>query len=359
MRIFKIGFFVIANILFVFLSNFILLKPSILKMKIQEISEANKKNEPYDFIMMGQSLIAAGMDPEIVDKKLGVNSYNCAIGMEQITTLNYLLEEIANTDKIKTIVLGLNATYWTGADSDGYGTGVFEFATNFRTKIKYFFNYFIYKPFTYLSMCDLNSSTLLNIPIYLKIKTDKLYRYPNDETLEWANIVLADNDRQTHNCYIFKPRGFNYGIELRPESNAYYRPLIFSDNDVHEDKIASFVTFVENCKKRNINLICTSSAMSPHRLREENYSEVHDYFKSLCEQNHVPYYDMTYAKDLKDRTDNDYLDWDGHMMGPMAENQTELLCDVLQSENPEEFFFTNYSELLQAMKVVSGEVTEK
>lgn len=352
MRIFKSLFFIIINILMVTVLNFILLKPSILKLKIQEINQANKTDNAYNFITLGQSLINSGIDPEILDKKLGVNSYNCALGAEQISTINYLFDEITKSKKVKTIVLGLNATYWTGVDSDGMGTGVLEFATEPVTKIKYFCKELLHKQFTHLGMYSLNKAMVLNIPVYMKVKINKLYRHPTDNSLEWASTYIAENNPQgIRNCYQYKPRGFSYGIALRPESNVSYKPLYFSGDEVPNAKIVSFENLVENCRKSNIELICISSAMSPHRLREENYSEVHDYFKSLCEQNHVPYYDMTYAKKLKSRTDNDYLDWDGHMMGPMAENQTELLCDVLQSENPEEFFFTNYSELLHAMNI--------
>jgi len=197
MRTFKVLFFTAINLAVICLLNFVLLKPSTLKLKVNEINVAGKSGNDYDFIAIGQSLIQAGIDPEILDERLGCHSYNCAVGSEQITTLQFLLDEIDAHNQIKTIVFGLNATYWTGYDSAGYGTGVLEFATSIPTKINYIANEMLFKKrFTDFAMYDLNLTTLRNIPIYSKIKSDRRYRNPLDETLEWVNLTLASYNQK-------------------------------------------------------------------------------------------------------------------------------------------------------------------
>ena len=58
---------------------------------------------------------------------------------------------------------------------------------------------------------------------------------------------------------------------------------------------------------------------------------------------------LNYAKQM-DRTGADYIDKEGHMMLSLANRQTDLLCEILKSDSPEEYFFDSYSEVLKNLE---------
>jgi len=93
------------------------------------------------------------------------------------------------------------------------------------------------------------------------------------------------------------------------------------------------------------------SALPPYRLQNENMDEVHEYFTELCSEYQVPFYDLNYLKDeYLSRTDDDYVDLDGHMMGELADRQSAVLGQILISENKEAFFYDNYDDVLKHLK---------
>ena len=253
MRIFKSLFFIFTNIALVLAMNFLLVRPSGLKFKIQELNADGKSGNGYDFILLGQSHMGAGISTEVLDKKLGCASYNCACAAEQITTLHYLLDEITANNKVKTIVFGIDVSYWTMPDSDRYGTGVLDFATRPGNKIKYVCLQMLFsRPFTDIAMYDLNKKNLLNIINNVKMKSGGYTQGEKDSAPDGLNLL----------------------------NNEVYKLQVFKSSDVLENKVLYFEKFAKECGKKGINLVCITSALPPYRLSAENYYDVHDFFEN-------------------------------------------------------------------------------
>ena len=118
-------------------------------------------------------------------------------------------------------------------------------------------------------------------------------------------------------------------------------------NNIKSENLEAFRKIVVYCKDNDIELICVQSALPPYRLQNENMDEVHDYFIELCGKYDVPFYDLNYLKkEYLSRTDDDYVDLDGHMMGTLADRQSAVLGQILISENKDAFFYDNYSDVL-------------
>ena len=67
----------------------------------------------------------------------------------------------------------------------------------------------------------------------------------------------------------------------------------------------------------------------------------------MCGEYNVPFYDLNYLKDeYLSRTDDDYVDLDGHMMGKLAERQSMVLGQILISDNKEVFFYDNFEDVM-------------
>lgn len=76
--------------------------------------------------------------------------------------------------------------------------------------------------------------------------------------------------------------------------------------------------------------------------------DVHEYFIKLCDKYGVPFYDLNYLKsEYLSRTDDDYVDIDGHMMGELADKQSVVLSRLLLDNNKSRYFYDDYDEVLE------------
>ena len=157
----------------------------------------------------------------------------------------------------------------------------------------------------------------------------KLLRQLREESFmqnTYNSVVLGTTDR-----YKYLGRGFRYGLK---KSGVEWPKFDFSKGNIKQENIEAFKKIAEYCKDNDIELICVQSALPPYRLQNENMDEVHEYFTELCSEYQVPFYDLNYLKDeYLSRTDDDYVDLDGHMMGELADRQSAVLGQILISEN--------------------------
>jgi hypothetical protein len=124
---------------------------------------------------------------------------------------------------------------------------------------------------------------------------------------------------------------------------------------VKQENIKAFNRIVKYCKSNDIELFCIQSALPPYRIENENLDDVHEYFTQLCKKYDTPFYDMTYLKqEYLNRTDDDYVDLDGHMLGELAERYSKVLGDVLIADDNEDYFYNDYDEVLEAWKETEG-----
>lgn len=114
------------------------------------------------------------------------------------------------------------------------------------------------------------------------------------------------------------------------------------------ENLEAFENIVDYCEKNNIELICVQSALPPSRLKNENMDDVHEYFIKLCDKYGVPFYYLNYLKsEYLSRTDDDYVDIDGHMMGELADKQSVVLSRLLLDNNKSLYFYDDYNEVLE------------
>lgn len=176
------------------------------------------------------------------------------------------------------------------------------------------------------------------------------YRY-------YAKAYLLGNESSIQNTYSiigvagnfeYKGRGFRYGLK---KSGIEWPSWDFDEDSIKEENVEAFKKIAKYCRDNDIELICVQSALPPYRLQNENMDAVHEYFMELCSEYQVPFYDLNYMKDeYLSRTDDDYVDLDGHMMGELADRQSAVLGQILISENKEAFFYDNYDDVLNHLK---------
>lgn len=106
-------------------------------------------------------------------------------------------------------------------------------------------------------------------------------------------------------------------------------------------------------KKNNIELTCVTTTITPKAALDGVSEETGRWFANLCSQNGVRYIDFNLVSlDELERTDDDFADWEGHMMGWMAEKYSEVLAKVIRGDNIR--FYKDYQEYRMAYESRKG-----
>lgn len=309
------------------------------------INEA--RNDKYDTLFLGHSHGEVGIDPFLASEILGGEATSCAYRLTPFAYDYYILKE-ANKDKhLKRVVVEIDPTYITGSTTKnnqtvGHGLNIFYDLSGIN-KLEYIKN--IMMPRNYnqsLFDYDIGNLNLKTAKRNITIRKDADYWKRNESYLKKYDYLIHYTG-----TYEYKGRGFSYGLKKVSGGVEY----IFDKDKVKDECIEAFDKMVKYCKQNDIELIFTRWAVTPYRMKNENPDEVYEYFSELCKKNDVPYYDMNYLKkEYFSKSNDDFIDNEGHMLGYMAERQTEVLCNILKSDDKEKYFYTSFDEVMENLE---------
>lgn len=337
MRTFKrILGFVLVFILVLGIFTFLLTPPSGIRVLLKQAKEGD-----YNVLIMGQSHAECGYNPYIISDGLDCKAVSVARRITPMNNINYIMQE-ANVDgKYKTVILDIDPYYWRLDQTRDAGTdmNLVSYLTGTRW-LKYFKE--VVWPDRFIRIfCDymLTAENIEKIPNCVSAKLDPSYIANEDSAMNAVNKYLKSDT-----AYQYEGRGFLRGVNRAPDLG--WGDWEFNGT-VEQDNIDSFIKMKEYCDEHGIKIICVQSALIPSRLKTQNMGDVHNYFDNLFGSMGVEFYDFNYGKwEYLYRTDEDYVDADGHMMGDIADRQSKLLVEVLKSDNPEQYFYNNYDEVL-------------
>lgn len=339
----KLIIFIFINAMITAAVHFFLAQPSILQAELKQIQ--GSKN--YDVIFVGNSHGETALDPWIIKRDMGVESYNVCRRIMPVTDIFYLMKEVCQKNHPSTIVYEIDPYYWSiGGVSYGNDTSLFHSGRTPWIRAEYFFDVMLDQPFAD-TFADYRLATrnLSQIPGTVKVKLSPEYRRRSP-----ASIPMTMSALHLGANYEYMGRGFRYGIGYSQAMDRKYSISRFKKSSIRKENLTRFSQMAAFCREKGIRLVCLYSALPPFRLVNENQNDAHDYFAKLCADEGVEYYDMNLAKtQYLGRTDADYVDVDGHMLGPLAVRQTALLADVLMSDSPQQYFYDSYGEMLAAL----------
>ena len=331
MRIFKhLCIFLAVNILIAGLMNFMLTDPSIVRIYLEDIRE----NE-YDTLIIGTSHAETGFDPFMMSEALDAKVFNAARRLMPVQDVYYLLKTANAKRTVKTVYYEIDPTYWNA---------VLQIRTQDDTcmlrhaslpdRVEYASKYLLDKNYNdTLFPYTFDMKAIKKVPDVIRSKL-LLGDLPPDERIRSIYRFLGISQN-----FDYVGRGFRFGREKDLRSDAAFEPLWFSKADIAPEYVDAFESMVGYCKKENIRLVCVVSALPEKRLREENHAEASAYFRALCDARGVEFFDMNFLRpELLPRTADDYTDLDGHMMGELAQRQTQMLIEIEKAEDKGAFF---------------------
>ena len=336
----KIAGFVIVNICMFVMFTFMLAQPSALKILLKEA-----KSNDFNVIIIGESHGETGLNPFVISEVIDNEVINLSRRLMPVVNLSYILEEANVNGQYKTVILEIDPSYWNTDHKGLFGsdTHLLFRLTGIRW-LSYVKNILLKDNYNdALADYKVSSLDIKKIQMNLKCRLNRNYWQCNESAIQsiYATTGVSSN-------FEYKGRGFRYGLK---KSGVEWSNWRFDKNNIKEENVQAFYTIVKYCSDNNIKLICVQSALPPYRLQKENMGEVHEYFTELCNNCGIPFYDMNYLKkEYLSRTDDDYVDLDGHMMGELANRQSTILGRILVSDDTDIFFYSTYSEVLHSLE---------
>jgi len=331
MRIFKrIAIFLAVNLLVCALMNFVLTDPSVVRIYLDDIHE-----NQYDTLIIGTSHGETGFDPMMMSEAMGTKVFNASRRLMTVPDIYYLLRAANRDHQLHTVYYELDPSYWNliASAKTHDDTCMLRHAPLFD-RIDYAARYLFDENYNFtLFPYNFDAKTIRKAPAIVKAKLSLRGLSPDDQIRTiYRHLNISEN-------FDYLGRGFRYGRSADPAGFAQYEPFLFTEDLISDDYLDAFDRMTRYCRKEGIRLVCVASALPPQRLQQENHAQAHAYFAQLCADSGVEFYDMNALKSgLLDRGPEDYTDIDGHMMGPLAQRQTQLLIDIEQSDDKRAFF---------------------
>jgi hypothetical protein len=331
----KIAGFISINIFITVTLTIMFAQPSALKVLMKEA-----KGNEYDTLIMGESLGESAINPYVLSNLTGCTAYNLSRRIMPVVDFEYVLKEVNTGKHYNRVILELDYTYLT-KNHTGYAgtdTNLLLRLTGVR-RLEYIYKVLMNDNYNdSFSDFTVSIAYIKRIPKILKAKFNIDYIESKEESIpNTYSIIGIDN-------FVYIGRGFRYGVG---KSDSEWELSYFEASEVKAENLKSFNRLVEYCNKNGIELICIQSALNSYRIKGENLGDVHEYLTDLCRKHNIEFYDLNYVKKEYFNPDDDkYVDLAGHMLGELADEQTEILAKILNANDKDIYFYDSYEEVL-------------
>ena len=345
MRNFKrVCLFLAVNLAVIFLARMLFYTPTELTQLIHEFEQ-----EQCNAVVLGQSHSEAGVNPYLLsDSETKV--FTLSRGNMTQDRIYTLLRRLNVSGRIKRVYLDMDSSAWnkTGSlieplvNEGGHPEDVLR---------KRFWKYMDW---------DYVYRTLFEMP-FNNVLFD--YSFAAHDTYQKAAAILENRYKsysETMNTvpigkrfdvYTYEGRGFLNGDGNREMVPANYG---FQPEKVTERRLTYFEKIVDYCRDNDIEVVCFTVPLQPQRIVSESQDQAHAYFSELCRKYGLPYYDFNYVKaQYLPRGEEDYIDPEGHVKGELANRLTLLFREILDSENPESYFETDYAAVVAGLQAMT------
>lgn len=325
----------------IFLMDYAFVPSGYIRYIMHETNNADTA-DGYDNIIIGASHARSAIDPLKLDEGgASDNAFNLAIPGETVTDSYYLLMESNRNNKVKRVIYDLDYQYWCNyAEREFEDCFIYTWLPFSKVKIKYIADNLLTKDFrTVYSKrwaYETSPSVIIN---NLKVKSGSAYRSYSMDAVE---IHDAGGP------YVAK--GFFYR-NMKMDSLVPSDIVEWDESGISSKVLDSFEKTVEYCRKNNIELICITSPITPTTAVNGYSEQAGKYFTELCGKYGVTYYDFNLlTMDTLSRTDDDFFDEEGHMLGSLADRYSEILAEVLTGKcDKNTIFYGTYAQLEQAV----------
>ncbi|MCR5217757.1 hypothetical protein [Treponema sp.] len=304
-----------------------------------------------DYLVCGASHVSHGIDPKIVEEKLGKNLYNAGTPSQHIDGTYAILRDILNRNKVDTVFLDIDngiAASTPFKQRKGFKSEYIVSTYLKDSGIKYDFYKDMSLPQYYLnSFLPIGKDKLITLdPLVLFNKAKCIFNgsYQNYRYNGW--YLYKDDDDSIYKGCVYE----NKFIEDSSFHDTADVPIIMDnvragDWDKTVDKIIAL------CKDTNTKLVFISIPASDfYIMGKGNYDEYYSYAKAFLKERGYDYYDFNFVKkEFLTFNDTEFRD-SNHLNHKGIIKFTDIFCDYFAGKyDGEDFFYDSYKEKIADM----------
>lgn len=285
------------------------------------LNEMYQSEDNIDAVFLGSSHTYKSLDPDLADEIIGINTFNAGSSVQGMNTSYYLLREIMEYHKLKTVYLDTNPAVARVKAND--------------INIFYISDYMKFDSKNKLELLKSGGNeSILNGYITFRRNFTNLNIIAN---LKSRKTPLSDYSSVTYENEEYRGDGFVYSNGCNPitEKNIKNQKRYdFSDKvPVGENYREYMEKIIELCKKNDIKLVLLEHPM----LRKNTdslvgYANYVSYMYGIAEKYGIEYWNFNLYKGDIGITDSDYLDIT-HLNGEGAEKYTKAFSQVAKMYN--------------------------
>lgn len=307
------------------------------------------EQDNIDVLFVGSSHCYRSFIPEILDKKLGCNTFNAGTSAQTLDGSYMIIKEAAKYNDIDHIYLELyyNVSHNIYKERTEL-TQTYIIADYLRPSIdkicyllnasskKYYSNSFILARRNWTKFFDAYAVK----DLILKKNTDAYKNFAYD-------YITTDREWYSGKGYVANNEvieNWNYFDEHKPDAS----PI----SDVSQDWIDSLEDIITFCRKENISLTLLSAPMSNYQLiRQGDYDEYIETVENVIEGTEIQYYDFNLCKDIYIPNTSVLFKDGSHLNCYGAELFTNLFADFVNGNvSEDELFWNSYEEKLSHLE---------
>lgn len=282
-----------------------------------------------DLLISGSSHAYRGLMPEVLDEKLGCNSYNLSTSLMTMAGRYELLKKELGRNPVKTVILDLSYNTLTrnriteGPEGDLYQLGRYS---NYLERMGYFFRHF-----------QLNE--------YARTYYDTM----NRGIQSWKRLLRGEGRRGSSEKYATKGWQGADSTPIPPleEDQVHSRPLRTKNDHSDLDYLTKILTL---CKEKGIQVILVTLPISERITRMyDGLDEIYGQYVELSRTWGLPFYDFNLYRGKTGLFSDETAFCDiSHMSEEGSRDFTDLLADVLlriqAGENISGLFYDSYAQ---------------
>lgn len=285
-----------------------------------------------DTLYCGTSLVYDGINPEIMDGKLGTNSFNVASAGQPIIGSYYLLRETAEKNPIKQVYLSIPMPSLLKEEAylQNY-LSAFENLGSWKWKLKY--------------LSAVNKEEVWTAALFYTTQVES-YIAPGTIKKNIKNKLLLQEPPQIYGGRGYRLSDTIFTGRVRKENdtkNTWYESG--NESRIQEEALIYLERMADFCKEEGIELIFIG--MPYPQVYIDGAGDIdgfHRYIQEKADSFGVEFYDFVYYKEREEVfTDEKFKD-DHHLNTAGGNIFSGILAEVLQSGEPAAYFYDSVDE---------------
>ncbi|EET60181.1 hypothetical protein BRYFOR_07741 [Marvinbryantia formatexigens DSM 14469] len=298
-------------------------------------TERRELTGTLDTLFCGTSVVYRAVNPVTYDEKMGTSSYNTATASQPVKGTYYLIQEAVEQNPIKEIYLGITIPTLKAERLDIRYVSAFENMLTWKWKLRY--------------LMSLKSEPILTTALFYSTRVEHYYQ-PR-LVLENVKSKLTNKKARTYGQRGFRASNKVYkgGGGSEKNSDGNYWDGTLGAEQIEPETLEYLKKIAEFCKEKDIKFTIFIAPWTQDYIDGAgDLDDMNRVCQELAEELDIDFYNFLLYKNRQEEFGNDKFKDTQHFNKKGGNTFTDLLAEVVASENPQEYFYDSMEEFAYA-----------